>query len=607
MPGRSCSEIPCSYLACPPPSKRSLDIECGALKVGLLPVTSLSAASAKDKNLCFDGKPTYHLAAPVNAEIQKLNMTEHENGANSIVIVTTPKVTRFMIFFSMWVGVGGWMATFDNNYSGIVLNMASVKAAFGTCTKVPNAVTGTVVETCLLTATQQSLNSAVYTIFIAIGALLSGFTGSYLGRRGTLQVAAIIVAIGAAGMLGTSGKFAAYVVCKCISGIGLGLIYAAVAIYGIECTSPQKRGMLFGFYNVALATGALTAAAVCLGTSSLRSDWAWKTPIVCQIPLSILYVLGSMFFPESPRWLLTKGKEEGARRSFGRLYNKDPYSPEITAQVREVQNYIEFEKAISSTTSWTEIFHRSYIRRTFITGVLSAAFSLSGQPFVVTYSAIFLAGVGISNPFLITFFIGLTAWAGSLLGPFWVEYAGRKSAVLVGLACTRFSLLIVSAVNSGLGQASTVTKNVLIAFLCIWAFFYASAFAAGLYLASPEIHSVRLRTIGQAFNQMVSHIVGFAVTFWTPYMLNVDYGNMGINVGYFYFGIDVILFIVIFLYMPETARLTLEQIDDYFASGRRAWKTSIRLNKQIAKGELYDISPELRNAAIQEKAQKDDM
>ena len=90
-------------------------------------------------------------------------------------------------------------------------------------------------------------------------------------------------------------------------------------------------------------------------------------------------------------------------------------------------------------------------------------------------------------------------------------------------------------------------------------------------------------------------------------MSNVDYGNMGINVGYFYFGLDILLFIVLFLYMPETARLTLKQIDDYFASGRRAWRTSIKRNKKIAKGEIYDTSPEIRNATIQENGQKEDM
>jgi SP family sugar:H+ symporter-like MFS transporter len=166
------------------------------------------------------------------------------------------------------------------------------------------------------------------------------------------------------------------------------------------------------------------------------------------------------------------------------------------------------------------------------------------------------------------------------------------------LISTSLCLLIVSAVNSALGSASDITKKVLVAFFSVWAFFYAGALASGLYLALPEIHSIRMRTFGQAYNQTVSHIFIFAVTFWTPYMLNAGYGNMGINIGYFFFGLDIILIIVIFLYMPETARLSLEQIDDYFASGRPAWKTSLKRNKRIARGETYDVSPEARNAAI---------
>jgi MFS transporter, SP family, sugar:H+ symporter len=508
------------------------------------------------------------------------------------------KVTGFMIFFSIWVGIGGWITSFDNGYTGIVLNMSSFKTAFGVCTVAPSPAVGAMVQKCVLTATQQAANSAIYTVFIAMGALLSAVTGSYLGRRGTIQAAAIIVAIGAAGMLGTSGNFVAYIVCKCIGAIGLGLLYAAIAIYGIECTSPQKRGMLFGFYNIALGVGNLTSSAVCLGSSNIASDWAWKTPILCQIPLSIVYCLGSMLFPESPRWLLIKGKEESARRSFGKFYNKDPFSAEITAQVQEVQSYLEFEKAISSTTTWTEMFRRSYIRRTLLSTVLAATFSLCGQPFVVVYAAIFLASIGVTNPFLITFFLYLAAWGGSMFGPFIVEYGGRKFAVLTGLISTSLCLLIVSAVNSALGSASDITKKVLVAFFSVWAFFYAGALASGLYLALPEIHSIRMRTFGQAYNQTVSHIFIFAVTFWTPYMLNAGYGNMGINIGYFFFGLDIILIIVIFLYMPETARLSLEQIDDYFASGRPAWKTSLKRNKRIARGETYDVSPEARNAAI---------
>ena len=55
-------------------------------------------------------------------------------------------------------------------------------------------------------------------------------------------------------------------------------------------------------------------------------------------------------------------------------------------------------------------------------------------------------------------------------------------------------------------------------------------------------------------------------------------------------GVTIIIWILLFLLVPETSRLTLEQIDDYFASGRRAWRTGIKRNNKISRGEPLDVS-----------------
>ena len=62
-------------------------------------------------------------------------------------------------------------------------------------------------------------------------------------------------------------------------------------------------------------------------------------------------------------------------------------------------------------------------------------------------------------------------------------------------------------------------------------------------------------------------------------MINADYGNWGTNVGSFYFAVEVVIIIIVFLIMAENARLTLEQIDDFFGSGGKAWRTSLAKNK----------------------------
>ena len=147
-------------------------------------------------------------------------------------------------------------------------------------------------------------------------------------------------------------------------------------------------------------------------------------------------------------------------------------------------------------------------------------------------------------------------------------------------------MIIVAGVGSGSDGQSKTVRYVSVIFLAIWSFFFGSCLASNQWLTSTEIHAVRLRTSGQAFNILITNIFVFGTNFWTPYMLNADYGNMGTNVGYFYFGCEFVAFVVLFLALPECSRLSLEQIDEIFVSGRKPWKTSLSRNKRIAKGEI---------------------
>ena len=126
------------------------------------------------------------------------------------------------------------------------------------------------------------------------------------------------------------------------------------------------------------------------------------------------YAVVVLVFPESPRWLLLNGKGDRARKSFVRYYPKDPKSEEVVAQVREVQAAIEAERLISSTTRWTEIFHRNNIRRTLTAAAIPTGGSLSGGLAILTHAAIFPADIGIKSPYLITVIASVCIFAGTL-------------------------------------------------------------------------------------------------------------------------------------------------------------------------------------------------
>ena len=518
------------------------------------------------------------------------------SASNLVGVPQTQKATWFMVCFALWVSMAAWIANFDGGYQGVVLIMPTFNKAFGSCSVMPDPVTGKMGQVCTLSATQQSL-TGISTLFSAVGGAGSGLTGHYIGRRGNIQVACALLVIGAAGMLGTKGSFLKYMVCHCISGVGIGQLLATALVYGTECVAASQRGLVLGLYNYGLAMGNVAASAVCAGSSSLAptNDWQWKTPIICQIPLGLLLGFGTLMFPESPRWLLIKGREDEGRKSFARFYRKAVNSAEVTAQVYDVQRYIELEKAAGATTSWTEIYHRIDLRRTLVSAICLIGVPLTGINFIAPYAALFLSGLGIHSPYLINVIIGLCIFAGALVGPLVLEYGGRRFAMLYGYSAMAVCMLIFAVVSSCLGANNPSAQNVLVAFLCIWAFVFGGSAGPAAWLASAEMHSVRLRTYGQANTSFFYQIFAFAANFWTPYMLNKDYGNMGTNVGYFYLGITVVWVALVFFFVPETSRLTLEQIDDYFASGRKPWTTSTRRNQAIVLGDMSVVSEQAKD------------
>ncbi|KAJ5986525.1 hypothetical protein N7451_010890 [Penicillium sp. IBT 35674x] len=499
-----------------------------------------------------------------------------------------PGSTTAMLRVALWVSFAAWIVNFDNGYTGTVLIMPSYKKAFGTCTNLMDPITNKIVEQCSITPLQQSLISLNY-MFIGIGGGLSGLTGRFLGRRGTFQIGCALSIVGAAGMLGTGGtgnaSFLHYMICRCISAIGLGHLIAASTTYGSECIVAQKRGFALGLYNVGLALGNVMSSAVCAGSAKLEpgNNWQWKTPILCQIPFGIILGAGILMFPESPRWILNNdGNEDEARKAFAILYQMDPFAPEITAQIEDVKAHIKAERAIAKSTSWYEIYQKKHILRTTASALIQIGLSITGIQFVQPYATTFLRGVGVSNPYLINVIIGVCILGGSGIGPFAVEYGGRRLTMLLGYVAMAVCMLILSTVSTALGQ-DDASKIVVVVLLCLWSFIFGGTIAPTAYLASAEMHSVSLRTYGQANTTIIYGIFSFSATFWTPYMLDAQYGNMGANVGYFYAGVTVVIALLIFLLVPETASLTLEQIDNVFDSKISAWKTSVAGNRKIAK------------------------
>lgn len=244
-------------------------------------------------------------------------------------------------------------------------------------------------------------------------------------------------------MLGTAGNLTDYLICKCIGGVELGHLISVAGIYGSECVVAHKRGILLTLYSLGLRGGNAVAGAVCLGSSTYKSNLAWQIPIICQIPLSLILGIGVYFFPESPGWLLTKGRDEEAKRSFAWYYAKPSDHPDILLQVKDVEHHIELEKLNGSMSSWTDIYRGANFRRTLISGLIMVGLVITGSKLVIPYGAIFLAQAGVKNPFLNNFILAAYILAGTIFSPWIVEHGGRRFSMLVGYSLLVLCMLIV--------------------------------------------------------------------------------------------------------------------------------------------------------------------
>lgn len=520
----------------------------------------------------------------VSGETSSKNGDTHVEDRDVSASGTTLPTTARVMFFAVFVGLGGWLLNFDLTYSGTVLQMNAFKSSFGHCSaeSVSNASSTELV--CTVTALQQSLTN-LSSLFIGLGALSSGFLGSWLGRRTCIQVGCAIQAIGAAGSTGTAGNFVAYIACKCVTGFGLGLLYTTTVPYGIEFMPPHRRGALIGLFNIGLCLGSLCMSLVCLGTSSLDSNWAWKTPIICAVPVALIYGTLIMLFPESPRWLVVNGRDKAAADAFLRMYKGHLTMETAESLAGNIKQHIDADREMASGINWFDIFRRRYVRRLLSACLVTIASALCGSFFVNMYAAIFFGQLHVAqNPFVLTVIISACALPGACVGPFVAEGLGRRRAQLFGYGILGTLMLVIGVVNSCLGSKNPASVTVLITLLCIWQTVLNALVTSTNWLLASELHTVRLRTYGQAFVMGVTFVFQFASVFYTPYMINPGYGNMGINITYFFFGLSALFLVLIYLIVPETGQLSLEQLDDYLDSEKRAWRTSLRKNRAMSRG-----------------------
>jgi MFS transporter, SP family, sugar:H+ symporter len=205
-----------------------------------------------------------------------------------------------------------------------------------------------------LSSSQRSLIVSILSAGTFFGALFGGQAAEWVGRRITIMISCLVFAIGVA--IQVAAETANTLVGgRLVAGLGVGGVSVVVILYVSEISPRRVRGVLVSVYQWAITIGLLIAACADQGTQQLNNRNSYRIPIALQLIWAAILAFGLFLLPESPRYLVKKGKPDAALKSLARVRGQPADSPYLQAELAEIQANYEYEMRITST-SWLDCF-----------------------------------------------------------------------------------------------------------------------------------------------------------------------------------------------------------------------------------------------------------
>ncbi len=454
----------------------------------------------------------------------------------------------YVLFISSVAAIGGFLFGFDSG----VIN--------GTVTALGNAFNASDVAS--------GFNVASVLLGCAVGALMAGPISDRFGRKPIMIITAIIFAISAFGS-GISSSSAEFIFYRLIGGLGIGAASVLAPAYIAEVAPAALRGRLATLQQLAIVLGLFAAflsnfliASVSGGAEALLmfDIAAWRWMFWVELLPAVLFLLGVILIPESPRYLVAQGKIEEARSIFKRIATGIE-----DEQIAEVKKSLHGDKKPSIADLFID--GKKKIHPIIWVGIgLSVFQQFVGINVVFYYGAELwqAAGFDESQSLFINLIAGTTNIISTFIAIALVDKIGRKPLLLVGSVGMFISLGALSFIfgTGGLDEAgklalSDTTGTVALVMANLFVVFFGLSWGPIVWVLLGEMFNNRIRGAALAIAASAQWLANFAITMTFPILL----GSFGLAGAYGLYTVSALLSIFFVIkYIKETRGVRLEEM-----------------------------------------------
>ncbi|KAK3697499.1 hypothetical protein LTR37_017445 [Vermiconidia calcicola] len=413
-----------------------------------------------------------------------------------------------------------------------------------------------------------------------IGLFINGWVSERFGYRYTVMACLLLIACFTT-IFFTAQNVGHLLAAEILCGIPWGVFQTLTITYASEVCPVALRGYLTTYVNACWGLGQLIGIGVIKSMFSRDDQWAYRIPYALQWMWIPGLFVGIALAPESPWWLVRRGRVDEAKKALLRLTSTNRETDfDADETVAMMVHTTALEEKITTGAGYLDCFKGTDLRRTEIVCMCWAIQNLSGNAFS-NYSTYFLTQAGVPDSEAYSFALG--QYAINIVGTIgaWIIMSrgvGRRTLYLYGL-CALFTMLFVMGCLGFVGesnrdQAGLATGSLMI----VWAMCYQLTVGTVCYSLVAELSTRRLQIKTVVLGRNLYNVVGIITNVLTPYMINPSAWGWSNFTAFFWAGLCFCCIIYTYFRIPEPRGRTFAELDMLFEqkiSARNFAKTEV--------------------------------